>query len=110
MARYTKAIVSMTVVIPVIRTRIQVMGGFYSASYGPSSVISRADPLATVSFAGAFVPRFLALCSVGVVLLLFHWFISRYVRSSMLVQAINLTLALIPVAGTAFIMSGPSTH
>ena len=64
---------------------------------------------AAVPFDGAFVPRFLALCGVGTVLLLYHWFISRYVRSSALAQAINLTLALIPVAGVALIMSGLST-
>ena len=65
--------------------------------------------LAAVPFDGAFVPRFLALCGVGVVLLLYHWFVSRYVRSSVLAQAINLALALIPVAGVALIMSGLST-
>ena len=65
--------------------------------------------LAAVPFDGAFVPRFLALCGVGTVLLLYHWFISRYVRSSALAQAINLALALIPVAGVALIMSGLST-
>ena len=43
-------------------------------------------------------------------LLLFHRFISRYVRSSVLAQAINLALALIPVAGIALIMLGLSTH
>lgn len=62
------------------------------------------DYHAAVRFAGAFAPTFLALCSVGVVLLLFHWFIERYVRSSVLPQAINLALALIPVAGFALIM------
>jgi len=65
--------------------------------------------LAAVPFDGAFVLRFLALCGVGTVLLLYHWFISRYVRSSALAQAINLALALIPVAGVALIMSGLST-
>ena len=65
--------------------------------------------LAAVPFDGAFVPRFLALCGVGAVLLLYHWFVSRYVRSSVLAQAINLALALIPVAGVALIMSGLST-
>jgi hypothetical protein len=64
---------------------------------------------AAVPFDGAFVPRFLALCGVGTVLLLYHWFISRYVRSSVLAQAINLALALIPVAGVALIMSGLPT-
>ena len=64
---------------------------------------------AAVPFDGAFVPRFLALCGVGVLVLLYHWFISRYVRSIVLAQAINLALALIPVAGVALIMSGLST-
>jgi hypothetical protein len=65
---------------------------------------------AGVPFDGAFVPRFLALCGVGVVLLLYHWFIARYVSSGMVAQAINLGFALIPVAGVALIMSGLSAN
>ena len=67
--------------------------------------------IATVMFAGtphqgSFTSRFLTLVGLGLVLIGYHWFISRFVRDSVAAQVIHLTLALIPVAGTALIMSG----
>ena len=62
--------------------------------------------LAGTPHQGSFTSRFLTLVGVGVVLIGYHWFVSRFVRDSVAAQVIHLTLALIPVAGTALIMSG----
>ena len=67
--------------------------------------------VAAVMFAGTphqgnFTSRFLALVGVGIVLIGYHWFVSRFVRDSVAAQVIHLTFALIPIAGTALIMSG----
>ena len=67
--------------------------------------------IAAVMFAGTphqgnFTSRFFTLVGVGVVLVGYHWFVSRFVRGSVLAQVTHLMLALIPVAGVALIMSG----